>query len=631
MPAPLISFGGIASGLDTQSIIAALSSINQKPIGLLEKKKAEFNSLKKRYDELESKLENLRDKARELAKSKNLLAFDAKSSNETVLTASANGDAGVGAFNVTVTSLARAQVNASNGYADLDTTSAGTGDIKITSGGTLHTISIASGQDTLEKIRDKINNADTGVTATIVSTGNGATPYQIVLQSDETGTDQAFTVDLTSFTGSLAFTNQQAAQNASVTLNGMTFSRQSNTIDDIVPGVTLDLISTNAAPVSVSVSPDFDDIAKRIEEYTAAHSDVVNFINSNIKTVNEKGGPFNGESTVRGIKNRLLSALGDGGYPGGSLKSLASIGVKLQNDGTLTFDSEKFKDVALDSLDDVTKLMTKIGNKFDTAGYSLVSKPPNAPAGDHAVVITQIATKASGVAGNAFASGGALNADETLTFTIGEKTVVVALANGDDIAAAVTKINNTFNNANIDLQASDDAGNLKFSALEFGSKGTFSVVSDQPAGMGSTGVDFGGVTGSGLNAAGTIGGVALVGDGQTLKGAKDSVYKGLTFKFSGTTNMTSTLTLGPEGFFVKLEDTLDEFLSAISGPVAARVDGLDDRMNDIDDRIEALADRAERFEDIMRRRFTALEEIMGRFQAQQNFLSTFSFPTPFKK
>lgn len=631
MAAPLISFGGIASGLDTQSIIAALSSINQRPIALLEKKQAEFSALKKKYQEFETKLETLRERARELSESKEFLAFKASSANTNVVTATANGSAGVGAFDVTVSSLAKSQVSASSGFADFTTTSAGTGTIKVTVDGTEHSISIGTGQDTLEGIRDRINTADIGVTATIVSSGTGSTPYQLVLQGEDTGTESAFTIDLSSFTGSLSFTTQQAATNANVTVNGMTFQRQTNTISDIVPGVTLDLVSTNASPVSISVTTDLEEIKKRVQGYVDAHTDLVNFVNNNIKTVNDKGGPFNGESTVRNIKNRLLSQIASAGYPGGTLKTLAEIGVKLQNDGTLVFDSSKFDDVAAEKLEDITSLMTKVGSFFDTAGFTLMTKPPKAASGDHAVTITQLATKASGVAGNAFASGSTLNSDEKLTFTIGTKTVDVQLASGDDIATAVTKINDALSDADVDLEASDDAGSLKFAAKVYGSAASFSVVSDQPAGMGSTGVDLGGITASGLDAAGTIGGIALVGEGQVLKGADNSVYEGLEFRHTGTSTGSAVLTLGADGFFVKLEDTLDEMLAAVSGPVSARLDGLGDRIDDLGDRIDSLEERNAKFEDILRARFTALEEIMGRFQAQSSFLASYTFPTLAKK
>ena len=87
--APAISFGGIASGLDTNSIIAALSSLNQKPISLLEKKIAEFDFLKKKYQTLDDKLAAVRDKARDLVKATGFLAYSATSSDDKVVKASA--------------------------------------------------------------------------------------------------------------------------------------------------------------------------------------------------------------------------------------------------------------------------------------------------------------------------------------------------------------------------------------------------------------------------------------------------------------------------------------------------------------------------------------------------------------
>src|SRR5689334_19052511 len=109
MAEPTISFGGIASGLDTKSIIAALSAVNKKPIGILQAKQTDFAQLKAKYEALRDKLQNLKDKTSDLAKATQFLAYSATSSNTNVLTATATGAAGAGSFDVTVNTLAKAQ------------------------------------------------------------------------------------------------------------------------------------------------------------------------------------------------------------------------------------------------------------------------------------------------------------------------------------------------------------------------------------------------------------------------------------------------------------------------------------------------------------------------------------------
>jgi flagellar hook-associated protein 2 len=625
--APLISFGGIASGLDTASIIAALSTLNQKPIQLLQTKKAEFDGLKKKYQTLEGKMKALGDKAKALSTAGDFLAFSAASSDDKVLKATASGQASAGSFAVKVNSLAKTEFSASNGYADFTTTSVGTGDISFTVGGQTTTISIGSGQDTLEKVRDKINAAGIDVSATIVSEGTGANPYKLVLQGKKTGAENGFTIDTSNFSGTLAITETEAATDAEIEVNGLTIQRASNSITDVVPGVTLNLTSTSATAVNVTVNADHSQIKQRIQEYVDTHTDLVNYINNEIKTVNDKGGAFNGESTVRGIKNRLLSQIADGGYPGGSLKSLAQIGVKLQNDGTLTFDHSKFDTVVKDDLEGVTSLLTKKGKSFDDSSFTLFKSSPNLAAGTYTVAITQAATKAAYTASQTFASGAALAADEKLSFTQDGKSAEIQLTAGDDLAASITKLNAGFKDAGLDLVATDDGGALKVAAKKFGSQPSFTAMSDQAAGAGSSGIGTTLANVSGLDVAGTIDGVTLTGEGQNLKGGTSGAFAGLDVRFSGSTPTTSTLTIGTDGYFVKLKDTTDGFLKAVTGPLAARIDGLGNRTSDMDKRISDLEDRALRSEEVLRARFTALEQIMGRFQAAQGFLATFQFPS----
>jgi len=622
MAAPTISFGGIASGLDTGAIIDALLGVKAKPISLLSKQKTDFNLLKSKYKALESKVQTLQDAADDLKKSSDLLAFTAASSDTTVATASANGNAAEGSFNLTVNSLAKSQSDGSNTLADFDTTSAGTGTISITIDGTQHDIAIASGASTLEDVQHAINDADIGVSATIVNTGTASNQYELVLTSDETGTDNSFSVDTSGLTGGAltGFSSLQVASNASITVNGLTVERSSNEFDDVVAGVSFTAFNTGAS--TITVNSDKSAIKEKIEKFVAAQSDLVSFINGEISVPDgaEVGGSFNGESAVVSIKSQILNTISQGGFPGGSLSTLAQVGIELSSDGTMTFDQAKFDSAAEDSLDDVVAMLTTKGDFVTGDNFSLYDVPDNIVSGDYALSVTQAATQANATASGAFASGG-LGQAETLSFTQGTKSVDVALDPADTIEQAIVKINKALDDADITVKVEDDGGSLKFEGDTFGSKHGFSVVSDQ-SGATSSGVGTSVVTATALDVVGTINGEAATGDGQFLTADDGTSVEGMRVRFTGTSAGSGSVTVGPDGFFVKMENLLDNFLDPVSGLIKGRVDTLNKNVDKIDDRIDTLEERLEEHEEFLRLRFAALEQVLGKLQSQQSFVST---------
>ncbi|MBI4880502.1 MAG: flagellar filament capping protein FliD [Planctomycetes bacterium] len=625
MAASLISFGGMASGLDTQSIIAALVGVRKQPIALLEARKAEYSQLRTRYNQLRDKLEKLQSKAEDLKQATDFLSFSAVSSDTTVLDVSAEGSASETSFAVVVSALAAAESEASTGFADYDTTHLGTGTLKITLAGTQHDVAVASGEDTLEGIRDAINDAEIGVTATIVNEGTGANPYKLVVTSDDTGA--ANTISFSDDQGgsglaaTLNFGNVQPAADAVVQINGLTVHRATNVVDDVVPGVTFTLLKAGTS--TVTLNADLGSIKKKVQEYVDAHSDLISFINNEIKVsdITDQAGAFNGEATVRGIKNRILAQYTLSSYPGGALSTLAEVGITLENDGTLTFDESDFDDAAEESLDDVTGLFTTSGDAIGGAGFSLYHVPDTLAAGDYAVNVTQAATKAATQATQAFPTGG-LSADEKLTFTLGADTVEVQLASGDSLADVVGKVNDALDDAGIGVTASDQAGVLSFTADAYGSASSFSVVSDTAVGPGSTGVGASPLAAAGLDVQGTIGGQAASGAGQYLTGSGD--FAEVELRYTGTAPAATTLTVGPDGFFVKMDDLLDDALLPLTGPIDARLDALDDTIEDIEDRVDSLDQRAEQYREMLVRQFAALESLIGKLQAQQSYLATFA-------
>ncbi len=616
-----ISFAGIASGLDSTSIIEALMKLRHRPIDVLAKRKSGFQNQQAHLNQLRELVSRVRTAVDAINSANEFGAFAAASSAESVLTATATGSASPGSFTVTVGALAKAEVEASNGYADGTTTSVGTGDITLTVGGVAKTITIASGEDTLEKVRDAINNAKAGVSATVVNTGTGATPYKLVLQASATGAANSISVDLSQFTGTLAFTQQQAASDASVTVNGITASRATNVISDFVSGVTLTLSDVGTS--TITLTPDVAKMRDKVKAYVDAQNALVNFVNAEMKynEASKSAGPLAADVSTRLLLNSLGRAHSANGYPGGSFNVLSQVGISLNADGTVKFDSEKFDAAAADHAQDLSQLFTTVGDRVSGEGFSIVKVHDGVAAGNYAVNVTQAATRAETTIATAFAGGGALAQDEKLTFTQGAKTFSVDLKTGDTLAQAITKIRGAAGAKGAKLIVSDSGGSLNIRADGYGSALGFSVVSDQAAGPTTSGVGTTAVVAAGQDVQGTIGGLAATGAGQTLTGS--GALAKVAINYVGTTvPAQSTLTVGPDGFFVRMKGLLDGALNAADGTLTTRLNGIQKSIAGIDKNITSLESRLDDYEEMLEKRFSQLEAIIGNIKTAQSYVAT---------
>ncbi|MFN9706266.1 MAG: flagellar cap protein FliD N-terminal domain-containing protein, partial [Planctomycetota bacterium] len=173
-----ISFGGLASGLDTKSIIQALVAIERRPIAALEQKKTSLGKQKSLFGDLRGLLGKLETAAKALKTTSDFLVRKASSDKEEIVTASAGSAASAGTYNLRVVSLAKAQVNASSGSASPSASLGAPGTLQLDVGGATHFIAVGgvvngvTEPPTLERIAAAINAADdanaTGVRAEVV-------------------------------------------------------------------------------------------------------------------------------------------------------------------------------------------------------------------------------------------------------------------------------------------------------------------------------------------------------------------------------------------------------------------------------------------------------------------------------
>jgi flagellar hook-associated protein 2 len=246
-------------------------------------------------------------------------------------------------------------------------------------------IQLAAGQDTPQDIVTAINASSSGVTAQLVNTGDGSgSPYQLML-TGPLGTAGVFTLQMNYGAGSgspgLTFSNanpaRQVAADAIVKVDGVSFTRSSNTVSDVVPGLTLNLKATTASAASVDLVRDTSTIKTKIKALVTAYNDAVTIfteVSDPKSTLETYGKTLLGDSTTRSLKAQLRSIMmSPSTTPGTSVGSLWQMGLTIDQTGVMSLDDTKLDAVLASNYTDVVKTFT--GNQNGVSAYTV------APAG----------------------------------------------------------------------------------------------------------------------------------------------------------------------------------------------------------------------------------------------------------
>jgi len=264
-------------------------------------------------------------------------ALTANSSDSTVLTASADSFAQAGTHSIVVNSLATTASYYTNAVATATTTlAAGTFQIAVGSGAPA-TVTIGSTDNTLNGLSAAINAQNLGVTASVITDANGA---RLALVSNTPGSAGGITVS--GNTTGLTFNLAASGSNASLTVDGVPVNSASNTVAGVIPGVTLNLNGASPSEtVTLSLAPDASQASTAVSQFVTAWNKVIGDINTQfaVSPNGTGGGPLEADNNLRDIQNQLLAAI-SGSISGNSgLVNLASIGINLNTDGTLSLDS----------------------------------------------------------------------------------------------------------------------------------------------------------------------------------------------------------------------------------------------------------------------------------------------------
>lgn len=350
-----LTASGIGSGLDIDSLVTQLMTLEQRPLSLIATKEASFQAKLSAFGQLKSVLTSLQTAADALKDSAKFSATKASVADSTLLTATSNASASPGTYSVEVNALAKVQRTATSATAEFVPVA---GDLTITlgkvsggvfvPGGGTATLSFDGG--TLEELRDAINDGDLGVTASVVNNG---TVKQLVLTGDETGAAQAFSI---SGTAGLSFDpatvgvstdpvyGVQSSQDAQLIVDGLSISRSTNSIGDVIEGVTLTL--TQADPgtaTSVTVADDKGGAISAINAFVKAFNDFTTAA-KNLTAFNAEtkvAATLNGDSTVRSIQSQLRGILASSLGSFNGTRTLSELGIAFKDDGSLAVDSAK--------------------------------------------------------------------------------------------------------------------------------------------------------------------------------------------------------------------------------------------------------------------------------------------------
>ncbi|MES2290888.1 MAG: flagellar filament capping protein FliD [Pseudomonadota bacterium] len=337
MVTSIVNSLGFGSGLDVSALVTKLAAASRDPkVARFDTRAQTIQTSISAVGQARSDLEGFTSSLASLVAGGSLQSQPSVG-DTSIFDAKAKTGARMTAFSgeVEVTQLARGQTLAS-GYVTSASNPVGQGTLTLTVGSTPFTVTINNTNDSLTGLATAINSANAGVTANVVTDSSGS---RIVLKGP-TGTPSAFTLSssdagLTNFAYPGAMTLVQSAQDATLKVDGLSYTRSSNSVDDIIPGVVLTLKKAAVGtPVSVGVTRSGDAIKSTMADFVSVYNELKGHIDAaQTATRNDQ---------ALAALERQMSQLVSKSVTSGTPSSLSAIGVKTNRDGTISFDAVAF-------------------------------------------------------------------------------------------------------------------------------------------------------------------------------------------------------------------------------------------------------------------------------------------------
>ncbi len=362
---------GIVTGLDTTSLIKSIVAAASTPKKAMESQLKDMESKREKVAGLQNRLTELSEKIAEINTPSTFIKNTVSTSSSLQFGVTADGDAVQGSWNILVKRLASNEMEVSQGLADATTVgSIQEGTYTLTYQGTTHEVALDGTTASLSKLATAFNDID-GITAYVLDTGDGASPYRLVVQGEDTGADSGITLGLTGASGAgelLSFTEEATAVDAWMTVNGVNVYAASNQVQDAIPGITLDLKDVGTTATALTVAEDLAGIEETVQSFVDAYNAVVEYYQTNTVYNAEEGikGALIGDATARRVMDSLSTMVSAAYGVGTEVQSFGQLGVETQNDGKLTLDSDKLQAALAASYDDVISMFTADAGPVNT-------------------------------------------------------------------------------------------------------------------------------------------------------------------------------------------------------------------------------------------------------------------------
>lgn len=392
-----ISSIGVGSGLPLDKLLEDIRKSENQPLVLIQQKQIISEARLSGYGIIKGSLTDLQKSSQALTKAETYGALKATSSSE-ALGIKVENKAVAGNYNIKVETLATQQSLVLAGQPSRDQNIGTGGSIDITlANGKSHSVQL--GSDTSLQGVMKAINADpkAGVQATMVNDGNPGSQYRLMITAKDTGTKASVAkINVTGNDGLnkvLGFNNIEEdgvtkssgiytvsdAQNAKLTINSIEVNSQSNSIEDVIEGVTIDLKSMPKDGETVKVAITRDDTAaiNAVKDFVTSYNALLDTIKSqtSFDVENEKSSALTGDSLVRRVETQMRNAL-NGAEGSGAIRTLSDLGIKTDyKTGKLEIDDKKLTAAVKDNLADVTGFLSGengLGKKMDGAANEFI-------------------------------------------------------------------------------------------------------------------------------------------------------------------------------------------------------------------------------------------------------------------
>ncbi len=379
---------GVGSGLPLGSLMTQLQTSENLALEPIQSQEDSLNAKISAYGKLKSAVSALQTAAQTLSSTGTFTALKT-SVTGSAFTASAGSGAVAGQYSVTVDQLATAQTLYTAGQTSNTTANGTGGTLTLTlKNGTTQSLDLTGKDTSLNGLVSAINgDPSLGVSATIINDGS-ATPYHLMLIANKTGDQSAVTSisssnsalqSMLGFTqGTASSVAETAASNASVHINGIAVTSQSNTLQNAIQGVTLNLSAVDASPSTLSITHDDSQITQAVQGFVTAYNGLQSTIQSltAYNTATQSGSILTGDPVALQVQEQMFGALNTVVSGTTTYQSAFQLGLSTDpTSGSLTLDTNALSAALSSNPGDVQAVLggtRGLGSAFQTLSTNML-------------------------------------------------------------------------------------------------------------------------------------------------------------------------------------------------------------------------------------------------------------------